>query len=198
MSYRLKAVAVASFLVVVAVASVACGDNDAVVGGEPVTAPRVEPTATWIGSTALAAGQPYPDNPAFAGQDLTVVRPDAPPLISQAEAMEAVSRLGVPWGNGGEWEGRTVTVAATYGLVTAGGPGEGGKPWVGLRNLPLPDGTTLDHIEGRPMWIIDYGNTYFVGAGCPECTPPPDYDHSVYLIDAATASVWVAWGYVGE
>ncbi|HMM42205.1 MAG TPA: hypothetical protein PKA95_09915 [Thermomicrobiales bacterium] len=145
-----------------------------------------------------AAGQPYPDNPAFAGQDLTIIRTDAPPLISQADAMDAVSRLGVPWGQGGEWEGREVTVAATYGLVTAGRPGEDGKPWVGLRNIPLPDGTTLDHIEDRPMWVIDYGNTYFVGAGCPECTPPPDYNHSVYLIDAATASVWVVWGYLGE
>ncbi|HBY46294.1 MAG TPA: hypothetical protein DEG70_08580 [Chloroflexi bacterium] len=168
---------------------VSCETVEAPAGPAPATP---EPPAT------PAPGQPYPDNPAFAGQDLTVVRTDAPPLISQAEAMEAVSRLGVPWGNGGEWEGRTVTVVATYGLVTAGQAGEGGKPWVGLRNLPLPDGKTLDHIEGRPMWVVDYGNTFFIGAGCPECTPPPNYNHSVYLVDAETASAWVAWGYVGE
>lgn len=111
--------------------------------------------------------------------------------------MQAIADIGMPWAHGGTWENMPVTIQAYYGLATFGGLGFNGV-WEGERNIPLPSGEVLDHIEGRPMWIIDYGNTTFVAGGCPDCPEPPDYDHSVYAVDAATGEVWIVWGYVGE
>jgi len=94
----------------------------------------------------------------------------------------------LPWGLGGQFQGKTVTVAAWYGLGTVGHPGDAGKPWLGRRNIPLKDGTLLDHIQHRPMWIIDYGNMVAYGAGAPK-KPAPVYNHTVYLVDAQTRTV---------
>lgn len=133
----------------------------------------------------------------FEEQDLTLRRTDSEPPISQNEAMEAVYDLGVPWGRGDDWERGPVTVDAHYGLATFGEQGND-EVWLGPRNVPLPSGEVLDHVEERPMWIIDYGNTVFHASGCPDCAEPPDYDHTVYAIDAETAEVWFVWGYESD
>ena len=171
-------------------------------GSTPVstaTASTATPTIVATEDSVLpTAGQPYPSNPAFAANDIALVRMDAPPVNSQEHVMRAVAGLGVPWGLGGEWEGKTVTIRAYYGLVTQGQPtGVNGMPWEGVLNIPLPNGVTLDHIEHRAMWIIDYGNTQFGDSGCPDCAPQPEKNHSVYLIDDETGAVLIVWGYTG-
>lgn len=168
-------------------------------GSAAIVAGRQAP----VGTVALAVITPSPPTPAV-GARITlpdgITRPDAPeveialvvagqpPLIAQREAMQAVADTGVPWGLGGQYAGKAVTVTAWYGLGTVGRPGDAGKPWVGRRNIPLKDGTILDHIKTRAMWVIDYGNTVAYGAGAPS-KPAPTYDHTVYLVDAQTRTV---------
>ena len=76
-------------------------------------------------------------------------------------------------------------VEATFGLATLGSATEDGS-WIGDRNIPLPTGEVLDHIENRPVWIIDYGNT--IGYSW-------RFNHSVYAVDDATGGVMVIWVY---
>lgn len=160
------------------------------------TAVSATPTAiaTDVPATPVV-GQPYPSNPAFAVNDITLIRADAQPVNSQEQIMRAIADLGVPWALGGEWNGKTVTIQAYYGLATQGRPGVNGMPWEGVLNIPLPNGVMLDRIENRAMWIIDYGNTEFADSGCPDCAAQPKKNHSVYLIDDATAAVLLVWGY---
>jgi hypothetical protein len=152
-----------------------------------------EPT---VATPSPAIGEPFSFS-ALEANAVTLVRTDGLPIITQEQAMQVVTDIGVPWGKGGTWEKGPVNVHALYGLATFGGRGSGGI-WQGERNIPLPSGEILDHIELRPMWIIDYGNTTFAAGGCPECPEPPDYNHSVYAVDAETAKVWIVWGYVGD
>lgn len=99
-----------------------------------------------------------------------LIGPDGPPLVSQEEAMQTIAQ-DFPWGLGGEWEGKTVTIDAWYGIGTIG-----------------------SEIQERAMWLIDYGNVQgIIGAGCPGCPPPPVYNHNAYAIDAQTGElIW--WG----
>jgi hypothetical protein len=118
----------------------------------------------------------------------------AAPLISQQEAMQAVADLGVPWALGGEYNGKTVTVAAWYGCVSFGRPGNPSQLWPGAPTIRLKDGQVLDRIEYRAMWLIDYGNVVAHAAGS-SATPGPEYNHAVYAIDAQTRTVLLTWFY---
>ncbi len=86
---------------------------------------------------------------------------------------------------------------AYYGLATQGRPGINGLAWEGDLNIPLPNGVTLNHIEQRAMWLIDYGNTQFGDSVGAYATSPPEKNHAVYLVDDATGSVLLVWGYNG-
>lgn len=183
-----EVVVIGAICILIAGIALTTGDSGAPVGAaQPATkAPEATPeTGEVITLPASRAGE------------LTLVDTGATPLISQEQAMQAVADLGVPWGLGGRWQGKPVTVSAAHGLATFGRPGENGKPWVGDRNILLPNGKRLDHIEDRPMWIIDYGNTIGYGGGCPEC-PPAIFDHTVYAVDTQTEAVLKIWFYKGE
>lgn len=162
-----------------------------------VSTPEIPVTSVIDATTAPAVGEPHPSTPAFAANDITMVHTDAQPVTSQERIMRSIADLGIPWGLGGEWEGKTVTIQSYFGLVTQGSPGRNGMLWEGVLNTPLPNGVVLDHIENRAMWIIDYGNTQFVDSTCPDCAPAPMKNHSVYLIDDETGAVLLAWGYAG-
>lgn len=155
-------------------------------------APMIPPSSRVIQITG-SPGELI-SGPTFEEQNIKLVAVADPPLISMEEAMQIISEAGVSWGLGGEWEGKPVTVTGYYGLATFGYQGPGG--WLGVVNIPLPDGSKLDHIEDRPMWIITYSNTPFVASGCPDCPPPPDYNNTIYTVDAQTRQLWFVWGFV--
>ncbi len=139
--------------------------------------------------------------------NVTLRRLAEAPLISLQEARLAVHNLGISWATGGQVNGRTVKLTAAYGLADLGGPGPNGA-WYGPRNVPIRNcddkgnctstGVVLDHIEKRPVWVLDYGNTVMEVSGpppdtCkPACTPIPNNNHSVYTVDAQTKDVIVA------
>ena len=60
--------------------------------------------------------------------------------------------------------------------------------WIGHRNIALPTGEVLDHIENRPVWIIDYGNTIGYGSQA-------TFNHTVYAVDHLTGGVMLIWFY---
>ncbi len=127
-----------------------------------------------------------------SGAPVRLIRTADPPLISQREAMEVVAER-FPWGLGGKYEGKPVSVQGWYGIGTIGSPGPKGW-WAGDRNMPLPDGQVLDHIEGRSMWLLAYGNVPgIMGSQALYGPPPPIYHHNVYAVDARTRSIiWFA------
>lgn len=154
--------------------------------------------ATLGAAVAPSASPPTDDIPAVGevialpsseSGELTLVRTDKLATFSEQEAMQIVHDSGVPFGLGGEWLGRPVTVSAAYGIGTFGRPGGPGLPWLGDRHIPLK-GTEviLDHIENRPMWILDYDNAYAHGTQV-------DFKHAVYAVDEETRSVLLAWFY---
>lgn len=151
----------------------------------PAAVATEAPTPAAGARIALPKGVSRPD---ASSAEITLIATNLPPPISQREAMQAVADYGVPWGLGGQYQGKTVTVTAWFGLATLGRPGAAGKPWVGRRNIPLKNSDVLDHIENWPMWIIDYGNTVAYGGGTP-AQPAPVYNHTVYLVDAQTRTV---------
>lgn len=101
------------------------------------------------------------------------------------------------WQKGGQFDGKVVTVTATFGLATFGKPGPNGK-WVGITDVPeftcaairqcTRTGKTLDHIENRPMWVLDYKNLTFYGSGA-------TYNHTVYTVDDKTDLMLYGWAY---
>lgn len=127
-----------------------------------------------------------------SGDPVRLIRTADPPLLSQREAMEVVAES-FPWGLGGEHEGKPVSVQGWYGIGTIGSPGPNGW-WAGDRNIPLPDGEVLDHIEDRSMWLLAYGNVPgIMGSQALYGPPPPVYHHNVYAVDARTRSIlWFA------
>lgn len=125
-----------------------------------------------------------------SGADLTLVRTEAPELISREDAIQAVADLGVPFAHGGEWRGNELSISATYGVGTFGAWDAAANTWEGPRNLLLPDGQILDHVEDRPMWILEYRNATFDG--------DPPLSHTAYAVDAHTGGVLLIWGYDGE
>ncbi len=158
------------------------GNGHAALGAD--TAPSAIPSP----ATTPAVGEVIP-LPSSTSGGLTLIRTDTVPAFSQQEAMQIVHDFGIPFALGGDWEGLQVTVAAAYGLGTFGRPGGPGLPWLGDRYFPLK-GTdvVLDHIENRPMWILDYGN---VRAGGSRAV----FRHAVYAVDEETRSVLKIWFY---
>jgi hypothetical protein len=126
------------------------------------------------------------------GDPVTLRSVTGSPLISQQQAMAIVATQS-PWGLGGNWEGKQVTVQAWYGLGSIGYADSRGN-WLGSLNIPLPSGQILDHIENRPMWLIAYGNVPgIIASACWGCAPPPVYTHDVYAVDAQSRSIiWLA------
>ncbi len=128
------------------------------------------------------------------------------PLISLQQARTAVYNNGMSWALGGTQNGKTVTLTAVYGLVTLGAPNTNGngKGWLGPQNIDLPTcstdgkctstGIILNHIENRPMWVLDYGNTDFPAPGpaclTTPCPTPQIFNHSVYTVDGQTGAIF--------
>jgi hypothetical protein len=149
------------------------------------------PTATAVSDTQI----PIPAeiaNHNTTGDPVTLRSVSEPPLITQQQAMEIVAK-DFPWGHGGTWEGKHVTVQAWYGLGSIGYADSRGN-WLGSLNIPLPSGQILDHIENRPMWLIAYGNVPgIIASACWGCATVPVYTHDVYAVDAQSRSViWLA------
>jgi hypothetical protein len=148
------------------------------------------PTATAVSDTQI----PIPAeiaNHNTTGEPVTLRSVSEPPLITQQQAMEIVAK-DFPWGHGGTWEGKEVTVQARYGLGSIGY--EGAHGWLGDLHIPLPSGQVLDHIENRPMWLLAYSNVPgIIASACWGCAPPPVYTHDVYAVDAQSQSIiWLA------
>jgi hypothetical protein len=135
----------------------------------------------------------------LAGDDLHIRVTNSQPVISQQEAMQIVYNFTkADWAlgkNGGTW--------AQYGLVTLGSAGSTGKPWIGPRNVSglncsadkcQRSSQVFDHIEDRPMWVLDYTSTDIAVPGvmpCPGCpnTPSSGTGHAVYTIDVQTKTI---------
>jgi hypothetical protein len=125
--------------------------------------------------------------------------------------MRTVYNLGLPFAFGGTFNGKTVSLTATYGLATFGKRNQNGL-WEGSVNIPIqtcnadgkcnPTGKYLDHIENRPVWILDYGNTEWPASARPcatsLCPTPTVYNHSVYAVDAITGAPLFGWPYQGS
>jgi len=137
------------------------------------------------------------------------------PLIPVEVAQLSVANIGISWALGGEVDGKPIILSATYGSGTFGGYTNDGKNWVGPMNFPVrncssdgkctPTGQVLEHIENRLMWILDYGNAKMTAVAPPSqacksvaCTPVPDFNHSVYAVDALTKDVILIWFYYGR
>jgi hypothetical protein len=126
--------------------------------------PSWQPAATPGDEIALPPGVSHVTS---SNSTIRIVAVPEPPIIQKEDAM-AVVMQDFPWGLGGTWEGKQVTIDAWYGMATVG------------------DGLT-DTFGTRLAWILDYGNVPgIIGSGCPGCAPPPVYDHNVYAIDAQT------------
>jgi hypothetical protein len=128
--------------------------------------------------------------------ELVLVNSPRPPRMSQMEVMQAIHDLGIAWGLGEavyiEETGETIVPEITghFGLMTSGAPASDGT-WSGIRNVSLADGTELDHIDNRAMWLLDYGNVIAHSAHV-------HYDHVVYLVDDETGTVIRALFYASE
>ncbi len=158
------------------------GNGNAALGADTAPSAMPLPVAT------PAVGEVIPLSSSTSGE-LTLIVTEKAPAFSQQEAMQIVHDFGIPFALGGDWEGLQVTVSATYGIGTFGRPGSPGLPWLGNRHAPLK-GTdvVLDHIENRPMWILDYGNVRVGGSRA-------EFRHAVYAVDEETRSVLKIWAY---
>jgi hypothetical protein len=127
-------------------------------------------------------------------------------ILSENDALQAVSNMGVPFAKGGQYFGKTVTIKSYYGLVTKGSRNSKGE-WVGgpiniqlqtcsSSNQCTPTGKVLDRIENRPMWVVDYGNVAFRTSGIGGT--PYSHNHAAYLIDEETKEVLLVIGYTGS
>lgn len=147
-------------------------------------------TPAVVAPTPIVLGTPSADEliPVAAGAnvDLTLVRMAELPLLTQEQAIRSIHDLGVPFALSKDWLGQDVTITATYGLATFGYRSHEGAEWVGFRSALLSTGELLDHVERRPMWIIEY-NVVF--------NEDPLLSHTAYAVDALTSTVLWAWGY---
>lgn len=162
----------------------------------PSPTPLPLPTSTLL-PTQVAVGQVIPKVYNKPEVGVTVVRAADVPLISQDMALQILVKQigGMPFGYGEA--GNTVTLDATYGLVTEGSPSSAG--WMGHRNLPLKDGEVLDHIENRSMWVLEFRGVDVMSSdqSCTQaktCTPHP-LNHALYLIDAKAMQVTIGKNY---
>jgi hypothetical protein len=159
----------------------------------PPTPPIATPTVqmTISAPTATPAIGEIINIPSAVRGDLTVRRTDIAPLISQQEAQQVLKDYGIIWAFEDTQSIPSVTLLATYGLVTQGRPTPDGKDWIGNRNIRLSNGTILPYIENRPMWILDYGNVAVQGS-------MKTFNHLACLVDAETKTLIVGWMYDGE
>lgn len=164
----------------------------------PDTSSTLVPTPTPSLLTVVTPGMPVGaiiNHPASRSQNLTLRHTDKAPRRSYDEIL---SQIKGDWVKGGTYQGKTVSVTITFGLATFGNLDTSSKTWIGARNIALytcaPDdkctttGQVLDHIEDRPMWILDYKNLPFCGSAT--CT-----NHGVFAIDDETGTKLFAWGY---
>lgn len=177
--------------------------------GYQVLRPRPAPAAA---AAAPAITTPAPTDPTLAPReaiaipaelraalpDLQMLQPAEPFVIPEQLAVQAVADLGVPFALSGEFHGKRLTTQAFYGNVTLGrwttNP-DGTKAWVSsIMNQPLKDGSTLERIENRPMWIITY-DVPFPGPVDPTTGKQLGTSHTGYVVDATTQTVLAAFGY---
>jgi hypothetical protein len=154
--------------------------------------PGLLDSATAASANATPGPSVTPVPAASASGELTLTPDPNAPVFSQQEAMQVVSNFGIPFALGGAYQGQVVSLAASYGIGTFGHPGGPGQPWIGDVNIPLKGtSTVLDHIENRPMWILDYGNIVAYGSQA-------TFNHAVYAVDIQTRSVLKIWFYQGS
>ncbi len=162
----------------------------------PTYPPATPAPATPLSTpSAIIQNGPPPDSLTHhnsSGDQVSLDSVDDAPLLSVNDAMAIVAQQ-FPWGSGGVYAGKAVTVQAWYGIAAIGQLGPNGL-WGGPSNIPLPSGEILPNLRGRLMWLLDYGNVPgIVSSVCPGCPPPPVYDHDVYAVDAQTRAVlWLA------
>ena len=156
------------------------------------------PATPTSASATVMHDAPLPDgfaNHNSGGDHVSIVSVTDPPRMTLELAMSVVAQQ-VPWGSGGSFNGKSVTVQAWYGSVSIGNPGPNAT-WGGPANIPLPSGEILPNLRDRRlMWLIDYGNVPgIVSSVCSGCAPPPVYDHDVYAVDVETGSViwWASY-----
>lgn len=160
---------------------------------------------TVAGTPQIGSEIPLPFSGKGIGLSSFMRTPDLP-LISEQDAMKAIHNLGINFAYGGQFNGKTVTVWAAFGLGTLGEPGKNGQGWVGEQHFPVrtcessgkctETGQFLDRIDHRPMWVIDYGNLDIpVGAPPPWNPNPPPLTNSVYFVDAQMKSVLITESY---
>ena len=135
------------------------------------------------------------------------------PIISLPEALQALHGQGDAWTPGQQYDGKIVKLMAAYGLVDLGYLDSKGA-YYGSRNIRLKtcdssgkcsdSDTVLDKVENRPMWVLDFSNATMQVLAPPAdnsqpvaCTPAPDFNHSLYVIDAATRTYVIARFYYG-
>ncbi len=120
------------------------------------------------------------------------IQPSLPPLHTSDIALQALrAHLNIVdiWNlKDSTLNGQPITVTTTFGLVTEGYRGPDGG-WGGMLNIPLRDctvtaictdsGKVLDHVENRPIWLIDIEGIRQPSGG-PNAKPT---NHVVYGID---------------
>lgn len=169
----------------------------------PTPASSSAPTSSSETQVGQAYDRPYSKDPIF----IKVIRVAATPLVSQDVAVKALTNFvgGLPYAT----DNNSVTISATYGLVTQGQRLPNGT-WEGEQNIRVanctvagkctPTGQVLDHIENRLMWVIDFGGVSVSSSSqiCNQggtCTVPAPHRHAVYLIDATTLQVIMGTSY---
>lgn len=117
---------------------------------------------------------------------MTLVRTDQPPVLSEADAVEVIRSYGIPVNQ--QFGGRQISCIATYGIGTIGHAVAGGF-WSGAQNFPIK-GTDklLDHVENRPLWVVDCDNVYGGGSRA-------IFKHAVHVVDAQTRTLLETWFY---
>jgi hypothetical protein len=156
--------------------------------------------------TSVAVGQPIiiPIVSQKLGY-LQLLRTTATPTISSQQALQIIyNHTGNSWALGKTFRGQPLTVTAAFGLVTSGSKDSSSGEWIGDRSIPIrrcpitPGGIcgditqTLDHVENRLSWVIDYANVDF-DVPRPACLsqtcPTPSNvkntrtNHVVYVVD---------------
>ncbi|HUG15745.1 MAG TPA: hypothetical protein VMM78_12110 [Thermomicrobiales bacterium] len=127
------------------------------------------------------------DNAAGVQISLTVVLDD-PQLMTVGDALAVAVDHGYDWSYGDRIDGSLVTIQTWHGLVS-----------ISSISAQLNTGEILQRIEDREAWVIDFGNVPgIIGAGCPGCPAPPEYNHSFIVIDARTGSVLLSSSYRSE
>jgi hypothetical protein len=153
--------------------------------GDNASAPTVSATESVSGTTGTttAVGDVISLPSSKFGQ-LTLVRSGSSPPISSADALQIV--------RGSIAGPLTDQITSTFGLATFGHRDAEGR-WVGDMNVRLANGEIIDHIENRPMWIVDVAG--IEGAVGGEPTEP--YNHVVFAVDIGSRGVVFVWSYPG-